>query len=93
MQGRDAFTAEISANGLLEWALRAKEEGDESNFGQLMDAMWEKDGGSADSLWEAYQRRLERLGNHPERNSPMDYGRMWRETVALMLEIFRQEAG
>ncbi len=95
LQGRDAFTAEISANGLLEWALRPVMDGDESNFEQLMDVSWEKDGGASDALWESYHVRLDKLLHHccSENGSPFEYSKDWRETVALMLEIFRQEAG
>ncbi len=86
LQGRLAFIAEISANGLLEWALRPKEQGDDSNFDQLLD----DSGGQDDSLWETYIRRLENLSNsHSE--SFIKSGHIWRETVAAMLDIFRKE--
>lgn len=90
LQGQDSFTAEISANGLLEWALRPAMEGDESHFEQLMDARWERAGGD-DALWVKYQERLEDLvrGGHSE--SPFVYQRHWRETVALMLAIFQEQ--
>ena len=92
LQGRDAFTAEICANGLLEWALRPLLEGDESNFGQLMDAMWEKDGNAEDDLWERYQIRLENLAIQASNSTHIEFSKVWRETVSVMLEIFRQEA-
>ena len=86
LQGRLAFIAEISANGLLEWALRPKDEGDASYYDQLV----EDSGSQDDTLWERYIRRLEKLGNG-DAESPTDYARAWRETVAVMLKIFAKE--
>ena len=84
LHGRLAFIAEISANGLLEWAMRSKEQGDDSNFDQLLD----DNGSQDDSLWERYIRRLEKLRIV---ESPIEFRYTWRETVAIMLDIFRQE--
>lgn len=86
LQGRLAFIAEISANGLLEWAMRPKDEGDDSYYDQL----FEDSGSQDDTLWERYIRRLEKLGNGAA-ESPIEYLRAWRETVAVMLEIFAKE--
>ena len=86
LQGRLAFIAEISANGLLEWALRPKETtGDESNYEQLYDENRSPD----DTLWDDFNRGLEKLCKSVE--SQTDYGIAWRETVATMLEIFAQD--
>ena len=85
LQGRLAFIAEISANGLLEWALRPKETGSASNYDQLYD-----DSVSAnDKLWDDFNRGLEKLSKLD--NSPTDYARTWRETVAIMLHIFARD--
>ena len=86
LQGRQAFIAEICANGLLEWALRPKEHGSDNNYDQLLDSI----AGSVDSLWDAYARRLEKLGN-PDA-SHIEFARAWRETVALMLKVFAKES-
>ena len=86
LQGRLAFIAEISANGLLEWAMRPKEHGDDSNFDQL-----NGDSGSQDDLlWERYSYRLEKLG-YTSVESPIEFAHTWRETVAIMLDIFQEE--
>ena len=85
LQGRLAFIAEISANGLLEWALRPKENGSDSNYDQLYDESNSLD----DTLWDDFNRGLENLSKAVE--SPTDYARAWRETVAVMLEIFAKE--
>ena len=48
LQGRLAFIAEISANALLEWAMRPKiQNGDDSNFDQLYDEQYNSENG----LW------------------------------------------
>lgn len=86
LHGRQAFIAEISANGLLEWALRPKDQGDDSNYDQLLDSI----GNPEESLWEAYTRRLEKLGNGATA-SPLEFAQIWRETVAIMLEIFTEQ--
>ncbi|MDE2749341.1 MAG: hypothetical protein OXI34_10280 [Chloroflexota bacterium] len=87
LQGKNAFIAEISANGLLEWALRPKQEnGDDSNYDQLIDSI----GSSDDPKWEPYIRRLEKLGNGAT-ESPLEFAQISRETVAIMLDIFAQE--
>lgn len=86
LQGKNAFIAEISANGLLEWALRPKEHGSDSNFDQLLDSIGSPD----DPNWEPYRRRLEKLGNGAM-ESPIEFAQTWRETVAVMLDIFSQE--
>ncbi len=85
LQGRLAFIAEISANGLLEWAMRPKHDGDESNYDQLYDENASPD----DTLWDDFNRGLEKLSQIAE--SPIDYAKAWRETVATMLDIFAQE--
>lgn len=87
LQGKNAFIAEISANGLLEWAMRPKQEnGDDSNYDQLLDSI----GTPEDPKWEPYIRRLEKLGNGAT-ESPLEFAQISRETVAIMLEIFSQE--
>lgn len=87
LQGKNAFIAEISANGLLEWALRPKQEnGDDSNYDQLLDSIGNPD----DPKWEPYIRRLEQLGNGAT-ESPLEFAQISRKTVAVMLEIFSQE--
>ncbi|MCY4145997.1 MAG: hypothetical protein OXE95_06570 [Chloroflexi bacterium] len=64
LQGKNAFIAEISANGLLEWALRPKQEnGDDSNYDQLRDSIGNPD----DPKWEPYIRRLEKTGQRSNR--------------------------
>ncbi len=83
LQGRLAFIAEISANGLLEWALRPKESGNDSNYDQLYDESRSHD------IWDAFNRGLENLSKTAE--SPIQFAQTWRETVAIMLEIFAQE--
>ncbi len=85
LQGQLAFVAEISANGLLEWALRPKETGNDSNYDQLYD----ENSSADDNLWDDFNRGLERLSKEVE--SPTDFARAWRETVAIMLDIFAQE--
>ena len=85
LQGRLAFIAEISANGLLEWTLRPKHHGSDSNYDQLYDENRATD----DPLWESLNRRLEELSATAE--SPIQFMQTWRETVAIMLEIFARE--
>lgn len=84
LQGQLAFIAEISANGLLEWAMRPKEHGNDSHYDQLYDENLSTD----DSLWDAFNRGLEKLDKMSE--SPTGYARVWRETVAIMLTIFEK---
>ena len=86
LQGKLAFIAEISANGLLEWALRPKEQGDDSNYDQLLEDI----GSQSETLWDKYSTRLEKLGNTSV-ESRIEFGQTWRETVAIMLEIFHQQ--
>lgn len=86
LQGKNAFIAEISAHGLLERAMRPIEDGDESNFQQLLDER----GDHTDPLRERYARKLEQL-SRIARESPTEFGRIRRETVATMLEIFDME--
>ncbi len=83
LHGRLAFIAEISANGLLEWALRPKEHGDDSHYDHLYDE------GRGDGMWDAFNRGLENLSQTAE--SPIRFSKAWRETVAIMLSIFAQE--
>lgn len=83
LQGKNAFIAEISAHGLLEWALRPMEDGDESNFQRLLD----EHGDHTEPLRERYVRKLEQL-SRDALESPTEFGRIRRETVAAMLEIF-----
>ncbi|MDE2777810.1 MAG: hypothetical protein OXI77_17935 [Chloroflexota bacterium] len=83
LQGRLAFIAEISANGLLEWALKPKETGDDSHYDQLYDESRSHD------LWDALNRGLENLSRTAE--SPIQFAQTWRETVAVMLDIFARE--
>ena len=86
LQGRLAFIAEISANGLLDWAMRPKIlDGNESNFDQLYDEQHNTE----DGLWEKLNRCLERLSRAEE--SPIEFDLIRRETVAVMLEIFAKE--
>lgn len=86
LQGRLAFIAEISANGLLEWAMRPKiQDGNDNNFDQLYDERHN----SEDGLWEKLNRGLERLNKAVE--SPIEFDQIRRETVAVMLEIFAME--
>ncbi len=86
LQGNLAFIAEISANGLLEWALRPKEQGDDSNYDQLLEDI----GRQSETLWDKYSMRLEKLGNISV-ESRIEFNQTWRETVAIMLEIFHQQ--
>ena len=86
LQGKNAFIAEISAHGLLEWALRPNETGDESNLQQLLDER----GDQTDPVRERYIRKLEQLSLDAH-DSPTTFGRIRRETVATMLEIFDME--
>ena len=85
LQGRQAFIAEISANGLLEWAMRPKKDGDDSNY----DQMYDEDRGSSDDLWDAFNRGLENMSQ--EVDTPTKFAKIWRETVAIMLDIFARE--
>ena len=86
LQGRLAFIAEISANGLLEWALRPiEEEGSDSNYVQLYNESRSLD----DELWDHFNRGLEKLSKSVD--SPTEYAKAWRETVATMLDIFARE--
>ncbi len=87
LQANLAFIAEISANGLLEWALRPKEQGDDSNYDQLHDESRALD----NALWDDLNRGLEDLSKTVE--SPTDFAQTWRATVAIMLEIFEEENG
>ncbi|MCY4538426.1 MAG: hypothetical protein OXE52_09390 [Chloroflexi bacterium] len=86
LQWRLAFIAEITANGLLEWAFRPKETGDDSNYDQLRESIVSPE----DPVWEPYIRRLEKLGSI-SKDSPSEFTQIWRETVAIMLEIFAKE--
>lgn len=83
LQANLAFIAEISANGLLEWALRPKESGDDSNYDQLYDESRSHD------MWDAFNIGLENLSKTAE--SPIQFAKVWRETVAVMLDIFARE--
>ncbi len=84
LQANLAFIAEISANGLLEWALRPKiENGDDSNYDQLYDESRSHD------MWDTFNRGLENLSKTAE--SPTQFAKTWRETVAVMLDIFAKE--
>jgi len=87
LQGKNAFIAEISANGLLEWALRPKlNDGDDSNYDQLLETISSPD----DPEWEGYIRKLDNLGKGAEAG-PLAFAETCRETVAIMLDIFSQE--
>ena len=86
LHGRQAFIAEISANGLLEWAFRPREESsDDSNYDQLLASIGSPD----DPLWEPYHIKLKNLCKASE--SHIAYAQIWRETVAVMLEIYAKE--
>ena len=86
LQGRLAFIAEISANGLLEWAMRPKlQDGNDNNFDQLYDEQHNTE----DGLWEKLNRCLENLSKAEE--SPIEFDQIRRVTVAVMLEIFAKE--
>ncbi len=86
LQGRLAFIAEISANALLEWAMLPKiQDGDDSNFDQLHDERYN----SEDGLREKLNRCLENLSKAEE--SPIEFDQSRRETVAIMLQIFKEE--
>ena len=88
LQGKNAFIAEISAHGLLEWAMRPYEhDNDESNFQQLL----HETSAQSDPLRERYNRKLEQLCRDAT-TSPTEFGQTRRETVAIMLEIFDREA-
>ena len=89
MHGKNAFIAEINADGLLDWALRPLEHGDDANYQELL-----PDGKSQDSpAWEKFARKLEALGVATRSKSfqGTDYSKLRRETVAIMLEIFDLE--
>ncbi|MCY4464658.1 MAG: hypothetical protein OXE46_03900 [Chloroflexi bacterium] len=86
LQGNLAFIAEISAYGLLEWALRPKEHGNDSNYDQLLETIASPD----NPIWEPYLRRLEKLGSI-SKYPFSEYAQLCRETVAIMLEIFAKE--
>ena len=86
LQWRLAFIAEITANGLLEWALRPKETGDDSNYDQLLENIVSPE----NPVWEPYIRRLEKLGG-TSKDSPSEFAQIWRETVAVMLGIYAME--
>ena len=86
LQGRLAFIAEISANALLEWAMRPKiQDGDDSNFDQLYDERYNSEDGPREKL----NRCLENLSKAEE--SPIEFDQSRRETVAVMLQIFKEE--
>lgn len=85
LQANLAFIAEISANGLLEWALRPKDDGDDSNFDQLHDESRDLN----DPLWDEFNRGL--LNMSYKLDSSFEFAQTWRETVATMLDIFAQE--
>ncbi len=88
LQGKNAFIAEVSAHGLLEWAMRPLEgNNDEGNFQQLLD----ESGDETDPLRERYVRKLEQLSRELK-ESATEFGQTRRETVAIMLEIFNLEA-
>ena len=85
LQGRQAFIAEICANGLLEWAFRRKENGDDSNYDQLYD----ESRGLKDSRWDTFNRLLESLSKS---ESSIHFAQIWREAVSVMLDIFAEES-
>ena len=86
LQGRLAFISEITANGLLEWAMRPIDEGrGSSNY----DRLYDENRGTDDELWDEFNRGLEKLVKISE--PPTEYARVWRETVAVMLQIFAKE--
>lgn len=86
LQGRLAFIAEISANALLEWAMRPKiQDNDDSNFDQLYDERYNSEDGPREKL----NRCLENLSKAEE--SPIEFDHSRRETVAVMLQIFKEE--
>ncbi|MCY4009440.1 MAG: hypothetical protein OXF22_06780 [Anaerolineaceae bacterium] len=95
--GKQAFMIEIAANGLLEWAFRPYHEhaqeclGDDNNLEDLL-RMAEQGKDAARTLWDDYEKMLIQLRDNKPADY-MEYAGQWRETVALMLEIFRQEAG
>lgn len=80
LAGKNAFVAEICANGLLEWA---KEDG--SNFHDLMDPPWLN---FDPELQDRFNRRLQEIhsGEQP-------YGKAWRDAVAIMLYAFENSRG
>lgn len=86
LQGQLAFIAEICANALLEWAMHPRiESGDDSNFDQLYDERYN----SEDGIREKLNRCLENLSKAEE--SPIEFDLSRRETVAVMLQIFKEE--
>ena len=85
LQDKLAFIAEISANGLLEWAMRSKDQGDDSRYDQLYD----EDRSLDNTQWDDFNRGLENMSKTLD--SPIEFAQTWRETVAIMLKIFAKE--
>ncbi len=87
LAGKSAFTCEIIANGLLEWALRPLlETQDDSRILQLKAALQNQNGNS--TLWDKYERYLDDLEQGPDADSYLEYAITWRKTVSVMLDIF-----
>ena len=86
LAGKSAFTSEIIANGLLEWAFRPHEAGDDTNLEQLRHVLQYQNGNG--KLWDIYERRLDALVTECGNGSHSEYARFWRETVSVMLAIF-----
>ena len=87
--GRKAFIGEICANGLVEWSLDALLTGDGSRFEILKESRPE---GADEATWTGYCERLELLEQRfdaQRRDSPREYDRLRRQTVADMLHIFQ----
>lgn len=87
----DVYTEEIIFHGLLEWALRPMEDGDETRMRQMRSVQLN---GADSDLHDGYARRLEELGNHvkstTESTSSLEFHLKLRETVALMRTILRE---
>ncbi len=87
LAGKSAFTTEIVANGLLEWALRPLvETNDESRFLQLKSAVQGQNGSFR--LWDEYEQFLDALARDHEEGPYLDFANTWRKTVSVMLAIF-----
>ena len=89
---QNAFTLEISINGILEWALDPLYEKDPTNLEALKAA---KPDLIDDAVWDEYIERLSVLASMVEQSidkqppSLLDFAKQWRRTVASVYPVLR----
>ena len=89
---QNAFSLEISINGILEWALDPLYENNSTNLEALKASKPEL---SDDAIWDEYIERLSYLAYMVEQSkngtppSLIEFGKQWRRTVASVYPVLR----